>query len=79
MRAFSVKSRNMEELFVYVFKGLANSWQNIFQLLFLIFTERSGKKLKETSFSMLSRAQMLGQPLAFEGMCQNKLHLKFRL
>ena len=51
MRAFSVKSRNMEELFVYVFKGLANSWQNIFKLFFLIFTERSGKKLKETSLN----------------------------
>lgn len=51
MRAFSVKSRNMGELFVYVFKGLANSWQNIFQPFFLIITERSGKKLKETSFN----------------------------
>lgn len=49
MRAFSVKSRNMEELFVYVVKGLANSRQNIFKLFF-IFTDRSGKKLKETTF-----------------------------
>lgn len=77
MRAFSVKSRNMEELFVYVVKGLANSRQNIFKLfLFLLIDPvKSWKK----PLSILSRAQMLGQPLAFEGMCQNKLHLKFRL
>lgn len=78
MRAFSVKSRNMEELFVYVVKGLANSRQNIFKLFFLFLLIDPVKSWKKP-LSMLSRAQMLGQPLAFEGMCQNKLHLKFRL